>query len=87
MSSLTLLAPVLTPICVMLFAFPWVSTSGARGPFSQALTMGFAFGALAMLVLYLAFAVIQPEGWRPKQAADTAEKFTLWLAAGIVLAA
>jgi hypothetical protein len=74
------------PIAGILFALPWVSPNGPQSFLALNMALGFALASISVLMLYLLFAILGPDGWKPKAAAATAETITLWLVAGIVIA-
>lgn len=77
---------VALPILVMLIATPFTKAGGTQVWFAQALAKGFGVASATLVVLFVVFLIVRPQGWRRKQAVTLAETITLWLAAGITVA-
>lgn len=79
------LIPVVAPIVIMLAALPFANSLGPSSDIAVAVGRGAGLSACALFIFFLLFAAMRPDGWAPKQAVETAETITLWLATSVVV--
>lgn len=84
-NALRRLILTVAPIVLMFAAVPFAGREGPQANIARAVGDGVALSALGLPVLFLLFAVMRPDGWSPRQAVETAQTITLWLAASAVI--